>query len=264
MPLSDTPIRVWDGAAPGSEDWTHYEISAPNAPGGYELVRNVTVPTLTPFIPDRATNRAVIVIPGGAFHFLAIEHEGRAVAEMIRQSGTASFVLKYRVVPTPADPESYEQALVDAFTIGIHDVARSVMPLAVADAQRALKLVRSQGFEHITMIGFSAGARVASKVLFQPDSDLRPEAAALCYLPSVDHCQSAPDSPPLFVMAAADDPLGIEGSFEVTEAWRRAGVSVELHLFERGGHGFGMKPTGLPIDVWPGLFLAWHRSISSR
>ena len=264
MWLADTPIHLWDGAAPGSEDWTHHEIFASELPGGYELVRNVTVPTLTPFAPDHATNRAVIVCPGGAFHFLAIEHEGRAVAEFIRRSGTASFVLKYRVVPTPADSESYEQALIDAFTVGIHDVASRVVPLAIADAQRALELVRNQGFEHITMIGFSAGARIVSRVIFQSDSELRPDAAALCYLPSVDHCHSAPDSPPLFVMAAADDPLGIEGSFAVTDAWRSTGASVEFHLFERGGHGFGVGPTGLPLDGWPELFLAWHRSVSNR
>jgi acetyl esterase/lipase len=264
MSPADTPIRLWDGKAPGSEDWTHGEITASDLPGGYELVRNVTVPMLMPFIPEHSTNRAVIVLPGGAFHFLAIEHEGRAVAEFIRRSGTASFVLKYRVVPTPADSESYAQALVDAFTIGIHDVARPVVPFAIADAQRALELVRSQGFEHITMMGFSAGARITSRVLFQGDSDVGPDAAALCYLPSVDHCDSAPDSPPLFVMAAADDPLGVEGSFALTDAWRRGGASVEFHLFERGGHGFGMGPTGLPLDVWPKLFLAWHHSVSTR
>ncbi|MGO9856944.1 MAG: alpha/beta hydrolase [Acidimicrobiales bacterium] len=264
MSLADTPIRLWDGKAPSSEDWAHHEIFASDLPGGYELVRNVTVPTLTPFTPDHATNRAVIVLPGGAFHFLAVEHEGRAVAEFIRRSGSASFVLKYRVVPTPADSESYAQALVDAFTIGIHDVASRVVPLAIADAQRALELVRSQGFEHITMMGFSAGARITSRVLFQGDSEVRPDAAALCYLPSVDQCNSAPDSPPLFVMAAADDPLGVEGSFAVTDAWRTAGASVEFHLFDLGGHGFGAGPSGLPLDVWPELFLAWHGSVSTR
>jgi acetyl esterase/lipase len=93
-----------------------------------------------PFMPEHATNRAVIVLPGGAFHFLAIEHEGRAVADLIGQSGTAAFVLKYRVVPTPIDSESYEQALGDAFTVGIHDVASRVVPLAIADAQRASSL----------------------------------------------------------------------------------------------------------------------------
>jgi hypothetical protein len=81
------------------------------------------------------------------------------------------------------------------------------------------------------MIGFSAGARIVSRVIFQSDPKLRPEAAALFYLPSVDHCHSAPDSPPLFVMAAADDPLGIEGSFTVTNTWRMTGTSVEFHLF---------------------------------
>ncbi len=264
MSLADIPIRLWNGAAPGSEDWTHHEIFVPKAAGGHELVRNVTVPTLTPFVPDEVTNQAVIVCPGGAFHFLATEHEGRAVAELVQQSGTAAFVLKYRVVPTPTDSESYEQALVDAFTLGIHDVARDVVPLAVADARRALELVRSRGFEHITMIGFSAGARIVSRIIFPSDSEVRPDAEALCYLPSVDHCHSAPHSPPLFVMAAADDPLGVEGSFAVTDAWRSAGVPIEFHLFERGGHGFGVGPTGLPLDVWPALFLAWHRSLSSR
>ena len=95
MSPADTPIRLWDGKGPGSEDWTHSEITASDLPGGYELVRNVTVPILMPFMPEHATNRAVIVLPGGAFHFLAIEHEGRArrrVHPAVRNGGVRAQV----------------------------------------------------------------------------------------------------------------------------------------------------------------------------
>jgi acetyl esterase/lipase len=71
-----------------------------------------------------------------------------------------------------------------------------------------------------------------------------------------------PGAPPLFVLAAADDPLGIDGSLALHEAWRSAGLPVELHLFERGSHGFGMQPTGLPVDHWAELFLAWHETLT--
>jgi len=262
MPRVDNPIRLWDGAPPGSESWTHEEVWTPSLPGGHQLVRNVTVPTLNPFLPDDPTDRAIIVCPGGAFHFLAIEHEGHAVAEFARRAGIASFVLKYRVVPTPVDPESYEQALVDAFAAGIHNVASAVLPLAVADAQRSLEVVRGQGYRHITMIGFSAGARIASSIVLQSHAERRPDAAALCYRPWVADFHTSHQSPPLFVMAASDDPLGVEGSFTFAETWRGAGAPVEFHLFERGGHGFGAMRTGLPLDVWPDLFLSWHASVS--
>src|SRR4029079_3585444 len=108
MNLADKPqiIPLWPDGAPGSERWTQQEqetLAPP--PIGIRVVRNVTQPTLTAYLPDgaAATGAAVIVCPGGAFHFLAIEHEGTQVAQWLNARGVAAFVLRYRLIETPVD-----------------------------------------------------------------------------------------------------------------------------------------------------------------
>jgi acetyl esterase/lipase len=253
------PIALWEGPAPGSESWTHEERldSMSFLSGGRPILRNVVHPTITPYLPDGATDRAVIVAPGGALHFLAIESEGSAVAELVRAVGSAAFVLTYRVVPTPPDDEGFGNALRTAFVDGMDETTATALSLAVADAVRALELVRSAGFTHVTLVGFSSGARVTAEVIVRGEPAQQPDAAAAVYLPDLEECSVDASAPPLFVLAAADDPLGSDGSLALHHAWRAAGVPVELHLFERGGHGFGTNPTGLPVDRWPELFLAW-------
>lgn len=253
------PLPLWEGAPPGSESWTHEEQldSASFLSGGRPILRNVVCPTITPYLPDGETDRAVVIAPGGAMHFLSIESEGSAVAELVQGAGSAAFVLTYRVVPTPPDEEGFGNALSAAFGDGMEETTAAIMPLASADAVRAIELVRSAGYAHVTLLGFSAGARVTAEVIVRGAPSERPDAAAAVYLPSMGGCVADASSPPLFVLAAADDPLGIEGSLVLHGAWRDAGAPVELHVFERGGHGFGTDATGLPVDRWPDLFLAW-------
>lgn len=253
------PIRLWEGAAPGSEDWTHDEQSMSSAGGGaVERVRNVVVPTMTTYLPDEPTDRAVLVLPGGAMHFLSMESEGRDVATFLCGRGIAAFVVKYRLVPTPPDDADFEAALVTAFGAGIDEMMRTAVPLAATDAERATAMVRDRGFTHVTMLGFSAGASVTAELIAA--SPHPPDAAALVYLPFFTDRPGVARRPPVFVAAASDDPLGIDGSLAVHRAWGIAGRPVELHLFERGGHGFGMSRAGLPCDQWPELFLAWLQS----
>jgi acetyl esterase/lipase len=246
-------VRLWDGVAPGSASWVHEEMI-----GAGGMVRNVVVPTLTPVLPDQPTDRAVIVAPGGALHFLSIDNEGFAVAEFLRDAGYAAFVLKYRVIPTPVDEAEFGVALRDAFMTGLDKIGRTVLPMAAADAARAVEAVRADGYRHVSMIGFSAGGRVTADAVFAEGS-ARPDAAGIIYLPSWDKPRVDPTAPPLFLLAAADDPLGVGGMHELHRAWVEAKVPVELHLFEKGGHGFGYGVRGgdLPIGHWPDLFLAW-------
>ncbi len=252
------PLRLWDGPAPGSEDWAHEEVASQMEGQSGPWVRNVIVPTLTPLLPDGGADRAVVIAPGGAFHFLSIDSEGHDLAALLVQHGLAAFVLKYRVVPTPPDDVGFGVAVMEAFQAGLEPVVASVIPLADADAERAIELVRAQGYDHVTLLGFSAGGRIAADLALKKGAD----AAAVIYLPAMDAAVAPADAPPLFVLAAADDPLGIDGSLDLHRAWRDAGRPVELHLFERGGHGFGMANLGLPVDRWPELFLAWHASLA--
>ena len=95
-------IPLWPGGAPGSEDWTQQEQVSVMPQGGLKVIRNVSQPTLTAYLPNPqiATGTAVIVCPGGAFHFLAYEHEGTQVAAWLTAHGIAAFILKYRLIPT--------------------------------------------------------------------------------------------------------------------------------------------------------------------
>src|SRR2546421_2057798 len=105
-------IPLWPNGAPGSEDWTQQEQEtfAP-PPISFRTVRNVTQPTLTAFLPHPsvATGTAVIICPGGAFHSLAIDHEGMDVARWLSTRGVAAFVLKYRLLSTEVSDEDFQR-----------------------------------------------------------------------------------------------------------------------------------------------------------
>src|SRR5215218_6895878 len=131
-------IPLWPEGAPGSEGWTQQEQETLVPPPiGIRVVRNVTQPTLTAFLPDpaAATGAAVIVCPGGAFHFLAIEHEGNEVAQWLNARGVAAFVLRYRLIETVVDDGALSQQMQQNLTD--RDRFRQLMqvlrPLIIAD-----------------------------------------------------------------------------------------------------------------------------------
>jgi acetyl esterase/lipase len=214
-------------------------------------VRNVAVPTLVPV--SEGGERAVIVAPGGAYRFLAIEHEGFAVARALGAHGFSTYVLKYRVLPTPPEESAFRAHLAEAFAPG-KDWRADVQPLLV-DGPQAVRSVRERGHTHVTMVGFSAGALLTIRTL---QSTSPPDAAALIYPPDVDDLDAAPeDAPPIFVAMANDDPLSTRGVLRLHDAWRAAKQPVDVHLFARGGHGFGTNPTGGPVDRWSELLGDW-------
>lgn len=255
---------LWPGAAPGSEAWTHEELAISTIPDAPGAVRNVVVPTLAsyPVEGSVADRPAVIIAPGGAFHLLSMENEGHDVARALAQRGVAAHVVKYRLVPTPAATDEFHRALAAAFMAGMDDAIASTLPLAIADIERAVAIVRAAGATHVTLLGFSAGARLVADVATGSPRDRRPDASGVIYTSPIPAAAVAPvDAEPLFLAAAADDPLvGISGELRLHELWRAAGRPVEMHLFERGGHGFGMNRQGLPSDHWLDMFTAWLSS----
>jgi acetyl esterase/lipase len=138
-------------------------------------------------------------------------------------------------------------------------------PLAVADGRRAVQLLRENAgrwglrSRRIGMIGFSAGAMTTLEVLLGPEAAARPDFAAMIYGPMSARPVPA-DAPPLFLASAADDRLFANGDFGLVGAWQKAGKPVELHMYEKGGHGFGMKKQGLSSDAWPEQFWTWMRT----
>ena len=129
---------------------------------------------------------------------------------------------------------------------------------AAADGNRALELVRPRA-ERVVLLGFSAGGRLVSEALVSP-GPVCPDAAAIVYLPSVR--AEVPAGPPLFLAAAADDPLGISGTVDLLRSWSSAGRPVEAHVYPAGGHGFGMRRQGLPSDGWIERFGEWLGRLS--
>jgi acetyl esterase/lipase len=258
-------IRLWPGQAPGTEDWKGHEQAVdaklPNV-GKVHIITNVTVPTLTVYRPvGKGNGTAMIVVPGGAFRALPWDLDGTETAQWLTSHGITAFVLKYRVRPPTSrpGPESF-----DAF-------ARRTQParaIAVADAEQAVRLIRSHARDYavspdrIGMIGFSAGAMITLDVAVAADPSVRPDFAISLYGALLTSKTPPAGAPPLFIAAAQDDPEApVQNSVDIFEAWTRARLPAELHVYEKGGHGFGFRAHHLPVDRWPDALQAW---LSSR
>jgi acetyl esterase/lipase len=251
-------VRLWPGAPPGSKPSTLPEAISHEPRTA--LVRNVTMPTLTVFLPEpaQATGTAVIVAPGGAYIMLAIDHEGYDVAQWLAARGIAAFVLKYRLAATPAAESDFQKMRAEQLRKPelLAPIIKSQAPISIADGKRAVKIVRSRAAEwgiapnRIGIVGFSAGGGVASAAALDYAADERPDFAAPIY--GVGDQRPVPaDAPPLFIAAAADDPtIPAARSVDLFSRWRASGHAAELHVYGQGGHGFGMYPQGLPSDHW--------------
>lgn len=263
---TDNPvIQLYDGSAPGSEDWQHHEQEKFSEAWQTETVFNVSRPTLTVVAPepDRANGTAIIICPGGGFHALSINSEGFDVARWLVQKGVTCFVLKYRLVPCKTDDPATEMAEKGA-QMGAD--AQPIIPLAMADGLAAIRYVREHAEaygvhpDRIGIIGFSAGGTVAASVVYNYTPVSRPDFVAPIYLEYDWSIKTRvpDDAPPLFLLAATDDPIGLaEHSVRFYSDWCAAGKSAELHLYATGGHGFGMRTQHLPSDRWIELFADW-------
>ncbi|HRV84834.1 MAG TPA: GDSL-type esterase/lipase family protein [Saprospiraceae bacterium] len=263
---SQEVLSLYPGSAPGSEDWNWEEGVSEKNLFQTKVVYNVTKPTLTVYQanPDRATGAAVIVCPGGGFQTLSIDSEGNDVAKWLAWRGVTAFVLKYRLVHSKTDDPVLEliQKMQDPEKFKAENM--DVIPLAIADGQEAIRYVRAHAAEYaidpdkIGIMGFSAGGTVTMGAATQFDKASRPDFAAPVYAAVLDTVRVPSDAPPMFVVAATDDNLGLApASVHIYEAWRQAGKLVELHMYEKGGHGFGMRKQSLPTDRWIDRFGDW-------
>jgi len=277
IPAQPDAIELGTGPLPGAttpESW-HSQY-------GSKFARNVTVATLTPFLPDpaKATGAAVIVAPGGGFRTLSMENEGWNVARALAERGVAAFVLKYRLNQTPADLEEFARppaprppAPGGTPPAGAPppppppgrpspaDMAARLAP-QIADANAAFALVRANAAkwrvdpDRIGMIGFSAGAALTMATALH-NKDAKPAFLGNIYGP-LSAMEVPADAPPLFVALAADDPL-FPVNFGLIENWRKANRPVEFHYYEQGGHGFGMYPKETTSTGWFDAFAQWLR-----
>lgn len=227
-------------------------------PGGRHVTRltDVTVPTLTIYKAPEAKNTgaAVVVFPGGGYRILAYDLEGTEVCEWLNGIGVNCLLVKYRVPQQPGVPR-YEAPL--------------------ADAQKAMTMAHAQAAEwkidpeRIGVLGFSAGGHLSATLLQNHGGAPRPAFAVLvypAYLSIEDKAQEispevqpASGTPPLFIVQAQDDHSYFPGTLLYYRALTAAKVPAELHVYETGGHGYGLRPTDAPVTHWPRLAEAWMR-----
>ncbi len=264
-PDQSNAIELGTGPLPGAtapESW-HSQY-------GSQFARNVTVATITPFLPDRAkaSGAAVVVAPGGGFRTLSMENEGSNVARALAARGIAAFVLKYRLNQTPADMPGFERSMAEMFSgAGSRpprpDPQEMMARLApqIADARAAFALIKRRAAEwkidpdRIGMVGFSAGAMLTMATALVGE-EAKPAFIGDIYGPMAPVTVPA-GAPPLFVALAADDPLFGNAGFGVIDSWRAAKRPAELHLYEQGGHGFGMYPKETTSTGWFDAFVSW-------
>ena len=267
-------IPVWSGVAPGSESWTQKEVEYLN--GRQKMIRNVVLPTLTAYLPERAkaTGTAVVICPGGGFHFLSWDSEGIEVAKWLQARGVAAFVLKYRLLNTGATEAEFQRHLDFLFgrksttpdgkeTIPTpqEEAERKAVPdLAAADGRQAIRVVRQRAVEwgvapdRIGILGFSAGGAVTMGVVMQHAADSRPNFATLCEaLPADCHILVTADH------GGHDQTHGTNREDDITTPLLLSGPSIPAnHTIKRSVRITDIAPTiaqlfGLtPPDAWIG------------
>jgi acetyl esterase/lipase len=284
-PAPGTELRLWPGTAPGSENWTQPESITTSA-GGDRIISNVREPSLTVFLPDpsRATGAAVVIAPGGALRALSFDNEGVKVAQWLNERGIAAFVLKYRTLqqaprgagggpgagrpprppgrpggaPGGAPPPRQELVIRNANANPAPDdpALTEVLHMAVADAQAAIRLVRSRaqawGIDpaRIGIMGFSAGGGVGVGTALAEKSDASPDFLISLYGPSLMDVNVPGHAPPLFIAVGSTHFNVTNGCLALFAAWKAAGKPAEIHVYDQVSAGFGMSRRGLPVDGW--------------
>ncbi|HZI54787.1 MAG TPA: prolyl oligopeptidase family serine peptidase [Chitinophagaceae bacterium] len=260
-------IQLYGGPAPGTESWNWEEKESEKNVFQTKVVYNVTKPTLSVFMPDAAVanGAALVICPGGAFHTLSINSEGNDVANWLMKKGVTCFVLKYRLVRSLTD-DPLGEWMAKMGKKEFEEQTSQVIPFAIADGKAAIAWVREHAAEfnidpnRIGIMGFSAGGTVAAASAFNYTPANRPDFAApvYAYFPPAMHGTVGTDAPPMFIVAATDDQLNLAPhSVDLYNKWISSKVSSELHMYSKGGHGFGMRTQNLPSDKWIASFSEW-------
>ena len=260
--------------APGPET----DITKPSDPliAGHRIIKlaNVTNPTLAFYPPTKVQNTgaAVVVFPGGGYQILAYDLEGTEVCTWLNSIGVNCILVKYRVPIQGENGGRYPEKLQD-----------------LEDAQRAMRITRqhAKGWkidpQRIGVLGFSAGGHLAAVISNHADQktyapidaadtlSARPDFAVIIYpgylSPAPALTKLSPgieptaNTPPTFLVQAEDDPVHEENALLYFQALKEVKVPAELHLYAEGGHGYGLRPTALPITHWPELAETWFHTI---
>lgn len=243
-------------------------------PNGETMIYDVSEPTLELFrpTPGRANGTAVIVAPGGGFVALGYTRGGTDVARALAARGITAFVLKYRTIRSGDGPMRMSDVHMKEMSV-VMSRAKTGEPVemprfagelhAVEDGVRAMAIVRQRASawgidpHRVGVLGFSAGAYLAADLAIG-DAGSRPDFVGLIY--GGLRTPVPADAPPAFIAGAADDEYQPNDPVLLYQAWRKAGAAAELHLYERGGHGFDLHRQGTTSDHWFDQLLSWMQS----
>jgi acetyl esterase/lipase len=285
-----TVLPLWPGAAPGGGTVTVTEevVERPLSPGGLRdrIIKGVRNPTLTVFEPARPNGASLLMTPGGGYKWVVMDKEGYECAERFAAAGVTVYVASYRL---PGDGWAAGPA------VALQDAQRALRLVRARAAARGHD-PRRVGVMGFSAGGHVAGCLglMWDRPTYAPVDDYdrlpaRPDSTVLVYpvatmsppfahpgsrermfgpspTPELERAWSLetnarPDAPPTFLLHAADDTaVPVENSLRLEAALRAAKVATELHLFEEGGHGFGLRfAKGRPVEAWPDLVLAWWK-----
>jgi acetyl esterase/lipase len=238
---------------------------------GDPMARNISKATLTPFFPEKgkANGTVVIVAPGGGYRWLSMGNEGWEVAEALAKKGITAFVLKYRLFPTAEKLEDFtawmnrpRPALAPATskTENTNPMAQMDLSNQLEDAEAAYAMIVKNATtwgldtKRIGMIGFSAGAGLTMH------ATLHSKTMKLAFIGPIyggmGPVKVPADAPPMFNVIASDDFL-FNSQFGVIDSWFKAKRPVEFHLYQNGGHGFGLGNPNRTSNKWFDAFMHW-------
>lgn len=280
-------IKLWQGDIPGAKKSADYIEKTTGGNGEIVRIGKISAPELTVYLPkpEIATGSAVLIIPGGGYSIVAIDHEGFEVAKWLNTLGIAGIVLKYRL---PSD------VIMDNKSIG---------PLQ--DAQEAMRVIRRNAekwnlkTDKIGVIGFSAGGHLASTLSTHYDEKVyelkdntsaRPDFSILIYPvitfdaafthkgsrnnligenPSEDQVkkfsnelQVNSQTPPAFLVHSSnDEAVPVQNSILYYQQLQKNKVQAEMHIFQKGGHGYGLAKNRGTESGWPALCANWLKEM---
>lgn len=264
------PVELFPEGVPSMKGWpglVEQQVSEISQYEG-EALFNVTVPTLTAFLPEgkRENQTAVLVVPGGGFRQVSIHGEGTRVAHWLAQKGIAAFVLKYRTVQLPGPHYNLMMRMAD-FPMEV-----AAQP-AMQDAHAAMAYIRKHAEkfkidpQKLAAIGFSAGAHVVAHLGLDGDVNKRPALVAPIYgapfdtrLPSIPEKKSKAALPPMFLVMSQDDRVVGDDVRRFYQALLAKGYQPEAHFYRDGNHGFGMRVQGTTSDHFMQAFYWWLES----
>lgn len=229
-------------------------------------ISDVTDPTLTVYLPEAAgaVTSAVLILPGGGYGHLAIDKEGHDMGRWFSSIGVAGIVLKYRL---PFDETQRISAEERAAAYADRAGGARFMAVAVEDAERSMKIVRAHAAEWrvrpdaVGAMGFSAGGHLAVMLATSGDDVVRPDFVLPIYPAMPRKLEFLGPVPPAFLAHANDDKtVSSDNSIRYYQATRDAGAPAELHIFENGGHGFGLDKVPGPVADWSNRLRTWLKA----